>query len=229
MFEKKLATGKGEETRARILDSALDLFRRDGFDQTTMREIAAEAGVSLGNAYYYFASKEALVMAFYERASEEMAPAIEEALAGAKGLEKRLNVILAVKFQYFGPNRTFLGALMRHAADPQNPLSPFGAATRHIRERDMDYFAKAIQGSRLEVPKDLKPHVPKLLWLHQMGLILFWIYDRSKGQQRTHLLREKSLALVATGLKVASFPLLRPLRKRIVELVLTAEGKIGNA
>ena len=71
------APSKAEQTRSRILTAALELFRRRGFDPTTMREIAAEAGVALGSAYYYFASKETLVMAFYERASEEMSAQAE--------------------------------------------------------------------------------------------------------------------------------------------------------
>ncbi len=222
-------TEKAEETRSRILNVALDLFRRKGFEQATLREIAAEAGVSLGNAYYYFDSKEALVMAFYSRASEEMAPLIENALTEAKGFEKRVTAILSMKFEYFGPNRAFLGALLRHGADPQNPLSPFGEETRHIRERDMEYFAKALEVSRIDVPKDLARHLPKLLWLYQMGLILFWIYDHSDGQQRTAQLREKSLGLMATALKLAGFPLLRPLRKKVIELVRIAEGEEADA
>ena len=68
------ATAKAEETRLRILRAAIELFRNQGFDQTTMREIAGEAGVAIGAAYYYFASKEAMVMGFYELASGEMAP-----------------------------------------------------------------------------------------------------------------------------------------------------------
>jgi AcrR family transcriptional regulator len=44
---------KSEATRAQILDVALDLFRRHGFESTTMRGIAAAAGVSLGSAYYF--------------------------------------------------------------------------------------------------------------------------------------------------------------------------------
>ena len=218
------ATGKAEETRARILNAALDLFRSQGFDQTTMREIASEAGVSLGSAYYYFDSKEALVMAFYERASDEILPRIEAALLEAHGLQARLNAILSVKFDYFTPNRAFLGALFRHAADPVDPLSPFSKETRHIRESDQQYFAKALEDSRSDMPRDLAPHLPKLLWLYQMGLILFWIYDRSKSQRRTHQLREKSLGLLVTALKLARFPLLRPLRRKVVELVLAAEG-----
>ena len=221
--------GKGSETRTRILNAALDLFRNHGFAQTTMREIAAEAGVSLGSAYYYFASKEALVLAFYERASDEMCARIEAALAEADGtarksLERRLSAILDVKFEYFAPNRLFLGALSGHAADPANPLSPFSNETRHIRERDMQHFATALESTGAPMPKDLAPHLPKLLWLFQMGLILFWIYDRSNKQRRTHVLREKSLMLVVSALKLARFPLMRPLRKRVVELVEAVEG-----
>ncbi len=220
---------KAEETRSRILTAALDLFRQQGFDQTTMREIAAEAGVALGSAYYYFASKEALVMAFYEQASEEMSVQIETRLVEAKGLDSRLRAILDVKFEYFAPNRLFLGALSRHAADPQNPLSPFSDETAHIRELDLQRFAKALEGSRFAVPKDLAPYLPKLIWLYQMGLILFWISDRSPGQVRTRQLREKSLSLLVTALKLAGFPLLRPLRKKIVDLLTTIEEETHHA
>jgi AcrR family transcriptional regulator len=219
------STPKAEATQTRILDSALDLFRRRGYDQATMRDIAAEAGVSLGSAYYYFESKADLVMAFYERASIEMGEPIVAAMAGGGSLEERLHGIMAAKFAYFLPNRAFLGALFRYAADPQDRLSPFSVETRHIRERDQGYFQQALEASKVDAPKDLAPHLPKLLWLYQMGLILYWIYDRSPEQHRTRALLAKSLAFVVSGLKLASFPLLRPLRKKIVELLLIAEGE----
>lgn len=219
------STKKSEATRAHILDVALDLFRRQGFETTTMRGIAAEAGVSLGSAYYYFESKEDLVMAFYDRAVEAMVPRLEAALAGKSGFEERVAALMAVKFDHFQPNRTFLGALLRHAADPVNRLSPFSEATRHIRERDQMYFARAIAESReMHVPAELAAHLPKMLWLYQMGLILYWIYDRSPGQRQTRALSEKSLALLVSLLKLARFALLKPLRSKIVELIVLAEG-----
>jgi AcrR family transcriptional regulator len=215
-------TKKAEATSARILEVALDLFRRRGFEQTTMRGIATEAGVSLGSAYYYFESKEDLVMAFYEQAIEAMAPRMEAALAGATSFEERIAAIMAVKFEYFQPNQSFLGALF----DPQNRLSPFSEATRHIRERDQMYFAQAIatKPGGIRVPEDLAPFLPKILWLYQMGLILHWIYDRSPDQRRTRALREKSLALLVTSLKLSGFALAKPLRSKIVELIALVEG-----
>jgi len=219
---------KSEVTRARILDAALDLFRRHGFEETTMRGIAAAAGLSLGSAYYYFQSKEDLVMAFYERAIDAMTPRMEAALSGANHFEGKVEALMAVKFEYFQPNRTFLGALLRHSADPQNRLSPFSEATRHIRERDQAFFARIIDESRdVRVPTELAPHLPKLLWLYQMGLILYWIYDRSPGQRQTRMLRKKSLALLVSGLKVVGFALLKPLRSKIVDLIVLAEGGQG--
>src|SRR6266700_528823 len=56
---------KATLTRQRIIDTALQLFAAKGYDQTTMRDIAAEAGCSLGLTYRYFASKEDLVLELY--------------------------------------------------------------------------------------------------------------------------------------------------------------------
>jgi AcrR family transcriptional regulator len=228
MFRKEsmaVPIKKSEATSTRILDAALDLFRTRGFEETTMRGIAGAAGVSLGSAYYYFESKEDLVMAFYERAMEAMAPRIEAALSSTASFEETIGALVTVKFEYFQPSRNFLGALLKHAADPRNRLSPFSKATRSIRERDQVYFGRAIAQSRdVRVPDELSPHLPMLLWLYQMGLILYWIYDRSPGQRQTRLLREKSLALLVSGLKISRFALLKPLRTKIVELIVLAEG-----
>ncbi len=58
------AAPKSEETRERILNAALKLFRDRGFEAATMRDIAEEAGVATGAAYYYFPSKDAIVMEY---------------------------------------------------------------------------------------------------------------------------------------------------------------------
>ena len=66
---------KGEQTRAVIVEAALRLFRENGYEATTMRAIAKEAGVATGNAYYYFGSKEELIQVYYARNHAEHAAA----------------------------------------------------------------------------------------------------------------------------------------------------------
>ncbi len=51
---------KGERTRSRIIETAKSLFHLKGFTNTSMDEIVKESGVTKGNLYYYFASKEEL-------------------------------------------------------------------------------------------------------------------------------------------------------------------------
>ena len=99
-------TQKSEETRALILSTALALFREQGFEKTTMREIAAEAGVALGATYYYFASKDALVLAFYAQSQMELEPLLAEVLARKhKNLQARLHALITTKLEYFGKQR----------------------------------------------------------------------------------------------------------------------------
>jgi AcrR family transcriptional regulator len=214
------APSKSDETRSRILNAALELFREHGFEQTTMRQIAAAADVAVGAAYYYFESKDALVMAFYERAQREMEPLLEQALAAHKGFARRLRALFDVKFQYFERDRSLLGALSVHV-DPTHPLSPFSDQTRHIRDKDIGFFACALEGAGVRIPPDLSVHLPRLLWMYQMGLILFWVYDHSSEQLRTRQLVDKSASIVVRLIAFSGFPLLRPVRKSVVELLKT--------
>jgi AcrR family transcriptional regulator len=219
--KKTRSTPRAEDTRRRIYESAMELFRQKGFEQTTMRDIAAKAGVALGGAYYYFSSKDAIVLAFYQAMQEDSHESILEAIAGEKKLKDRLRCILEKRLALLAPNRKFCDALFRHAPDSQDPLSPFSEETRPIRDRAIEHLRIAVEGGDVKVPSDLKPQLPYLLWLYQMGLILFWLYDRSEKQQRTQMLMEKSLGLLVTLLKLSGLPLMKPVRKTALELVET--------
>jgi AcrR family transcriptional regulator len=215
---KKAGTKKSEETRARILEAALAVFRERGFENATMREIAAKAEVAVGAAYYYFDSKEAIVMAYYELAQSEMGPATAARLDGAKTLEERLRAVISEKFEYFGPNRKLLGALSAHS-DPLHPLSPFSARTEPIREQDLALFVRAVEDSQVKLPGRIRPYLPRLLWMYQMGLILFWVYDRSEGQRKTQVLFEKTLAMLLLTLRFANLPFLLPMHRLAGDLL----------
>lgn len=61
------------ERHARIIDAAERCFARAGFYRTTMQDVAAEAGMSPGNLYRYFPSKDAIVVGLVERDRARMA------------------------------------------------------------------------------------------------------------------------------------------------------------
>jgi len=213
------STPKAEETRRRIYEAALQMFREKGFEQTTMRDIARQAGVALGAAYYYFDSKDAIVLAFYEEMQERGHQTTLDAIAAHRKLHDRIRVVLEKRFELLAPNLKFLGALFKHSPDVDDALSPFSKETQSIREKAIELFRVAVEGSEVKVPPDLMPHLPRLLWLYQLGLILFWIYDRSEERKRTKILLEKSLSLVVNLVRVSGLPLMRPVRRTVLELL----------
>jgi AcrR family transcriptional regulator len=212
-------TAKGNQTRARILESALTLFLERGYGETTMRAVADAAGVSLGNAYYYFESKEELVQAFYERSHREHVDACEPLLAKERDFRRRLLATITAKIDTSEPYHRFSGVLFRSAADPLSPLNPFSGASAHVREEAVAMMGTVVDGSTLSPPADLRKELPYLLWLYEMGVILFWIFDTSRDRTRTRVLVDRTVPIVTRLITLGANPLLAPLRKAVLSLI----------
>lgn len=82
------------EKMARIVEAALDLANRHGFDAMSLRELAAKADVSMGSLYSYFDSKETLLMMILEQVSLTV---IEELSAPPAGLAPREHLLWLIE------------------------------------------------------------------------------------------------------------------------------------
>src|ERR1700687_1660044 len=91
---KTRTTPRAEDTRRKIYEAAMEMFREKGFEETTMRDIAAKAGVALGGAYYYFSSKDAIVLAFYAEMQEVSNRPVLESLSAEKKLKERIRRVI---------------------------------------------------------------------------------------------------------------------------------------
>ena len=212
-------TAKGEQTKALILNTALEMLQERGYEQTTMRAIAEKAGVSLGNAYHYFGSKDLLIQEFYQRTHEDHARASLPALQQKSSLKARLLSVMRLKIETLEPYHEFAGALFQTAADPQNPLNPFARASAPVRDNSIELFEQLVAQTRLRIPNDLRAELPYLLWLYHMGIILCWIHDSSSKRSRTYRLIDQTVDLLDKLISLASNPLMRPVRKRALKLV----------
>lgn len=212
-------TAKAAETKSRILEAALALFEEGGYEKATMRAIAERAGVAASNAYYYFRSKEELVQAFYARTHQEHLLLVEPALEQETSLKGRLLAVMRTKLDTIERYHPFAGVLFKSAADPNSPLNPFSAESRPVREEATAVFARAIEGAKGKVPKDLRAELPELLWTWHMSVILFWIHDRSEGRARTWRLTERTIDLIVKLISVSGLPLMGPLRRSALELI----------
>ncbi|MFF0021264.1 TetR/AcrR family transcriptional regulator [Streptomyces sp. NPDC005496] len=209
---------KSEQTRALILETALRLFQERGYDKTTMRAIAKEAGVSVGNAYYYFAGKEHLIQGFYDRIGVEHQVAVGPVLEREKDLEARIAGVLKAWLDVAEPYHEFAAQFFKNAADPDSPLSPFSPESQGPREAAIAMHRQVLAGSKAKVPDELRDVLPELMWLSQMGLVLYWVFDRTEGRERSYRLAERGARLTTRGVSLARFRVLRPLVHEVHEL-----------
>jgi AcrR family transcriptional regulator len=212
---------KGARTKAHILDVALDLFRKRGFDGTTMRDIAAEAGLSLGAAYYYFRSKEAIVIAYYEHVVAGRAARLEAVLAGTNDLAERLRALYHLHLDALRRDRKLLGGLVRAVADPESDVSVFGPATAHVRRSSLAIYRRAL--SVEAVPEHLRELGALGLWALDLAIVLYFVWDDSSGQTRTRKLVDDAVDLVVPAVPLFGLPFAAPIAEQLRALLADAQ------
>jgi AcrR family transcriptional regulator len=212
-------TPKGEQTRAAIFNAALELFRTRGYEATTMRAIAEQAGLSLGSSYHYFPSKEHLVLEFYTHLHELHLAASGPVLARERKLTARLRDVIRAIVTTCEPFHEVAGAIFSTVANPGSPLNPFSSTAKPIRDNVIKLYAELVEGSDARLPADIAAELPRLLWLYQMGILYFWVMDRSPARSRTFDVIDETSDLIVRLIGLANLPVLRKSRRRALALI----------
>lgn len=222
----KKETEKSKKTKQHIFDSAIALFQEKGYEKATMREIARRARVSLGLTYYHFKCKEDIVFVFYQNTLEKLEKDNLEYCKTEKDFKKRLKNILLGQIEQFNPYHNFLHILAKVAGDPENPISPFNAASQEIRNTAIHIFEQAMQNTNYSPPEDLRPSLPTLLWFYELGIIYFWVFDTSVEKKHTNVLIDISIDLIFKLLRLSKLPFMKSIRRTILGLfLLVTKGK----
>lgn len=213
----------GERTRRRILATALVLFREQGFLKTTMRQIAAETGLSLGAAYHHFDSKHALVAAYYEDRMTAHARAARAGWSDVQDPRERLRIVMHTALDVRAADRL----LMRELAPlvvSGSELSVFASETSALRGRSQALLDEALLGSPFA--EEVRDILVLGLWVLQLGLLLYYSHDKSLGQRKTRDLVDGSLSLVFAVFTALGSPMLAPIRAQLRK-VLEDAGLLG--
>src|SRR5512146_480897 len=181
-----ILTEKAVRTRRRILEAALALFARKGYEGTTMREIAAEAGCSLGLAYRYFAGKDEMVLELYSELARTLERQVESLPPGT--VAGRFARVMGTLLELMAPHRETLGALFGAALNPRSTVGVFGGRASEVRRQARGLYSRVVtQASDAPRPTQAED-LATLLYGLPLALVLFWLLDRTDGAQRTHAL-----------------------------------------
>ncbi|KNY06954.1 TetR/AcrR family transcriptional regulator [Microbacterium sp. GCS4] len=206
MFETEERGSKSDRTRARISAAAIDSFTTRGYTDTTMRSIAEQAGVSVGNAYYYFPSKEHLVQALYEQVQREHEHLARERLEGVTALVDRLRTVYLSGLDALAPYRAVAPGFLTAMIPPDSPLNPLSTESSPARDTTVALFRDAVEGAQHRLPDDVVAPLPEALLVGHLALVLRWTYDQSPDQTNTRTLLATGLRLLALALPFVRVP-----------------------
>jgi AcrR family transcriptional regulator len=221
---KNEPTTKRERTRARIRDVALRSLRERGYEETTMRSIADEAGLSVGNAYYHFPTKDHLVQELYVEVQEAHREAVRRPLRETDDLVERVGIVLRTGIDGLGEYHRIASQFLASAVAPGSPINPMSPDSTEAREIVLGVFRDAVGGARQRLPRDLADDLPGVLWYAYLLLVLFWVYDTSPGQTRTRKLLGAGLGLFRIALPMLR---VRPFRAAATEIVGLVTGRLS--
>lgn len=216
---------KSERTRAQLREVALRSFRERGYDATTIRLIAQEAGVSVGTTHYHFASKNHLVQELYLDVQEKHRDAAAPGLAASTDLVERLAIVYRTGLDQLTPYHPFAPEFLSAAVSPRSPINPLSEDSAPALRIVEGLFREAVDGaSSVGLPEEFRASLPDALVLGHLLLALFWVYDRSPGQQRTRTLLDGGLRLLRLALPFARMPLLRKPLQELLDLVASVKA-----
>jgi AcrR family transcriptional regulator len=212
-------TVEGEATRRRLYETAIRLIGDQGYEATTLRDVAKRAGVSPGLLYRYYPSKRAVVLALYDELSDAFAQEAGDMPAGK--WRDRFLYALETSLHALGPHRVTLRALVPVMVGDVDE-GVFARSTAFSRARVQAIFRTAVVEANDAPTEKLAEALGRLLYLIHLGVILWWLLDKSPGQRATQGL----LALWKRMLPSASLALRLPVVRAAVQ---TADMLFGEA
>lgn len=139
---------KGQITRQRILDTAMDLLNTKGYHATTMNDIITATGVQKGNLYYHFKGKEALVIDLVRSAGKAYGEYLSDK-AGTGSPLKRLEGILGAVLDFHRDRGLKGGCLFGNLAmETADTVPAVAESVKEVFDSGIDWIAKLISCAR---------------------------------------------------------------------------------
>src|SRR6267142_1717082 len=180
------------DRRVQILDAALVCFAQRGFHQTSMHDISAAAGISVGLIYRYFANKEAVISAMADRHKNEIQEVLERA-GQAPTLLESLEILFTAHCCENSPKVLSAFVVDLYAEASRNP--EVANLVRDVLQTSMDGVTDLIARSpeaKAGEAHGLKAHeLAELIFAVARGMLMFDVLqpqEMTAAERRTRQL-----------------------------------------
>ncbi|HEX5683096.1 MAG TPA: TetR/AcrR family transcriptional regulator [Ideonella sp.] len=198
----KTSKAQQDATRARIVRCAVDLIVRHGYDAVTMKDIAKAAAIGDATIYKYFATKERLILGYFDQVTEQAVRVAHETPDFASyDLQSKLQRLTDALLELLAPDRAFVGV----AGDmlKKSPLLLLGdqlQAKLTLKEAVATFLDAAVQQGELP-PSDFARPMAGMYADFCYGVMAFWMRDETPHAAETTRFVDQVLGVAVAMLK----------------------------
>jgi AcrR family transcriptional regulator len=198
----KISQEQKGKTRAKIIRAAVDVIIEKDFKDATMHEIAKRAKVGDATIYGYFPTKESIVYGYFE----DQLNTVVERLRSIDGFEKftfqeQLQAFFETQLELFLPDREFVEHTFKIVFFSIGQSYVHVKAIKVLFQHIVDDICQAAVDVGEIPPQVFTEIIYQLIWDYYVGLVGYWLKDRSGQFTNTSLLIDKSLDLACAFLK----------------------------
>ena len=184
MYIVRRSKEEASQTCQTILDAALTIFSKQGYQATRLQDIAEGAGVTRGAVYHHFGGKSQLFITLIEEATEEINAVIEQAIAVGGGFTKVNNRVLVNSWTYLEENRRFreITEMLNFKSGRSLDLEELSRQVKMGLRTRVDSIAGYMQRGieQEELRADLDPEtIARAFFAYQDGVTRLWLADRT--------------------------------------------------
>jgi len=185
-------------TRARILATASERFRIEGFESTTIRDIAREINIATGTLFNYFDSKEDVAVALAEEAIAKARRNFLRRRRQDAPLRETLFLQISTQIRYLKPMRSFFRPVIDRALSAPT-LDVGSQVSQRLRTTELETVGDILRDRGIDADR-WSMTVP-IYWGLYVGVLTFWAGDGSPKQEDTLAMLDQSMNMFVAWLE----------------------------
>ena len=194
---------KKKETRQKIIKVAMDLFQRQGFNHTTMEQIATEADIARKTLYNHFPVKEAIVDEYVRGLSKGLAEATIETLHHLPDTRSRLLAAFDNTYEWVEMNSEITGICLGYRIKNMCQGSSYSDDETGTQSIVAEIIRQGQQAGEIRQDVSVKLLV-KLIDILRGSIVMDWLNDTSKFELRQEMAKMVDMILYGAINRVSS-------------------------
>ncbi len=220
----KISAKQKQLNRLSLLKAAVEVFSEHGYQEASLRQVSARAGMSDPVVYSYFPNKQALLYGYLEHSLELAFEKLVKIPSFEKmGFAEQIQLLMESHLEVLEADKKFVAEIfpmifVTGLATAQEALQP---CRNLFKDFVNEALGAAIAAGEFQTPP-FQDTIASMFWDFHAGVLSYWLNDKSEMSSATSELMQRSMGVISEVLKSGFLPRLVDLAYFLIRTHLIA-------